>query len=214
MFNPINQLILSSAQKEALILMLVLPVAATIIAFARQIIGVKGFGLYTPLIITLSFVIIGLDIGLAVFAIALIVGIAVRTILKHLYILYLPRIAIVLIITSLIIFLIFWLNIFGLKNHLFVEFIFAILILVALVEKFITAQIERGNRNAITLTIETIGVSVICYYITTLESLQIFALKYPLLLIISTLIINILIGKWTGLRLIEYWRFREVIKKI
>ena len=41
--------------QETVVLLLMLPIVATIIALARQIIGIKGFGIYTPLIISFAF---------------------------------------------------------------------------------------------------------------------------------------------------------------
>ncbi len=51
--------------EEAIILLLMLPIVATIIAFSRQVIGIKGFGIYTPLIISFAFLATGLKYGLA-----------------------------------------------------------------------------------------------------------------------------------------------------
>ena len=41
------------------VLMLMLPIVVTIIAFFRQVIGIKAFGIYTPALITFAFAAIG-----------------------------------------------------------------------------------------------------------------------------------------------------------
>ena len=41
--------------KETIIFLLLLPVLATIIAIARQIVGINAFGIYMPLILSFAF---------------------------------------------------------------------------------------------------------------------------------------------------------------
>jgi len=38
-------------------------------------------------------------------------------------------------------------------------------------------------------------------------------LEYPWV-VLFTIPFNIFLGKWTGLRFSEYWRFRDVLKKM
>jgi len=90
--------------------------------------------------------------------------------------------------------------------------IFPILIMITLVEKFVAVQIEKGNKTAIILALETLVISVFGYYIASWQSLREFILAYPWIIIL-TLPINIFLGKWTGLRVTEYLRFRSILKK-
>ena len=200
--------------QETVVLLLMLPIVATIIAFARQIIGIKGFGIYTPLIISFAFLATGLKYGLALFMTILLVGTLIRLLVKRLRLLYLPRMAIVLTSVALAILLVFLEGAYSGRKGLIAASIFAILIMVTLVEKFIAAQIERGARGAIILTSETLLLSIICYWIASWLWLQNLVLLYPLWVILGAIAVNIFLGKWTGLRLLEYWRFREVIKNI
>ncbi len=55
MSQLITYMVAQGVPKETVVLILMLPIVATIIAFARQVIGVKGFGIYTSLIITFAF---------------------------------------------------------------------------------------------------------------------------------------------------------------
>ena len=200
--------------QETIILLLILPVVATIITLARQVVGVKGFGIYTPLIISFAFLATGLKYGLAFFITILLVGTLVRLVVKHIRLLYLPRMAIVLTSVALAILLLFLGGAYSDRHGLIASSVFAVLIMVTLVEKFIAAQIERGARGAILLTSETLFLSIICYWVASWLWLQNFVLLYPLWIILGSIIVNVFLGKWTGLRLSEYWRFREVIKNI
>lgn len=200
--------------QETVILLLMLPIVATVIAFARQIIGIKGFGIYTPLIIAFAFLATGLKYGLALFMTILLVGTLIRLLVKRMRLLYLPRMAIVLTSVALAILLLFLEGAYSGRRGLITASIFAVLIMVTLVEKFIASQIERGARGAIILTSETLFLSIICYWIVSWLWLQNLVLLYPLWTILGAMAINIFLGKWTGLRLLEYFRFRQVIKNI
>jgi hypothetical protein len=89
--------------------------------------------------------------------------------------------------------------------------IFPVLILALLAEDFSKIQIGKSARTAITLGTETIIMSLISYLFLTTPQIQQFALLKPEIMIISVMIFNLLLGKYIGLRLIEYWKYRKLI---
>jgi len=194
-------------------LMLVLPIIATIIAFAHQIIGLKSLGIYAPSIIAVSFLVTGLKYGLAIFFVTLIVGTLGRLIAKKIRLSYLPRMANVLIAVCLSIFMMFFFGAFFDKKGLMEISIFPILIMVLLTENFIAIQIERGSKKAIILITETLLLSIFCFWLANWQVLRTFIIAYPEYILL-TIVINMALGKWTGLRLFEYYRFRKVIKNV
>lgn len=196
---------------NTVLLILLLPIVATIFAFARQVIGIKAFGIYTPSIITLAFLAIGLPYGLLIFLVVLLAGSGTRYILKHLRLLFLPRMAIVLTAVTLAVVGLLALAARFDQQALIVASIFPILVIIALVEKFVTAQIEKGVWDATRLSIETLVLAIVAYFIASWDVLRDLVLAYPEIILV-TLVINIILGKWTGLRLSEYARFREVRK--
>ena len=194
-------------------LLLLFPLIATLIAFLRQVIGIKAFGIYTPAIITFAFLVTGIKYGLAVFASVIVVGMFSRYLLKRFRLLYLPRVAITLTIVTFAILLILVIGGSFQRTGLATVSIFPLLIMITLVEKFVTAQIEKGNKTAVVLAAETLIISLIGYFIVRWEFLAAIIISYPWLILL-TLPINILLGRWTGLRLSEYFRFREVFKRM
>lgn len=199
--------------QETIIFLLMIPIIATIIAFARQVIGIRAFGIYTPLITAFAFLGTGLKYGIILFIIVLIIGTIIRFLVKKLRLLYLPRIAIVLTIVALTVLLSFALiSSFG-KNGFSGISIFPILIMIVLVEKFVGAQTTKSLRTAIALSLETLILSLAGYFILNWNGLQEIVIQYPWLVLI-TIIINIALGRWSGLRLVELWRFRAVIKHV
>ena len=199
---------------ETVILILMLPIIATLIAFLRQVVGIKAFGIYTPLIITFAFLATnGLRYGVAIFLAVIFIGMLMRFILKPFRLLYLPRVAIMLTVVAI---LILFLLVFGgnmKRTGLASVSIFPILIMITLVEKFVAVQIEKGNKTALLLALETLIISIIGFYIASWSALIRLVVGYPWI-ILFTIPINVMIGRWTGLRIIEYIRFKDVIKKL
>lgn len=207
----INYMVNKGVPINTIFLILIIPIIATIIAVFRQVIGIKAFGLYIPTILTLSFLVTGIKYGLAIFIAILVVATLVRLLLKFLRILYLPRMAIVLTATAFAILVMFWMGAYTNRTGFIVISIFPILIIAILAEDFVKVQIEKGLVTATQLAAETLIISVICYFFVSWEAVRSFFLSYPET-ILFTIPINYLLGKWTGLRLSEYFRFRELRK--
>ncbi|MEK7158227.1 MAG: 7TM domain-containing protein, partial [Patescibacteria group bacterium] len=91
--------------------------------------------------------------------------------------------------------------------------IFPILIIILLVERFVSTQIEKGERTAVLVTIETIVLSILCFFIAEWIWFRELLFDHPQWVLL-TLVVNAFLGRWTGLRLREYFRFREVLKYV
>jgi len=193
-------------------LLLILPIVVTLIAFFRQVVGIKAFGIYTPSLITFAFLIVGLKYGIAVYVSVIVVGILTRYILKHVRLLYLPRVAITLTLISFVMIAILYFGASLQRTGFANVSIIPLIIMIVLVEKFVATQIEKDTKTAVLVAIQTFIISLITYYIASWEALNTLILAYPwtILFIIP---INIILGKWTGLRLSEYYRFQSILKK-
>ena len=77
-------------------------------------------------------------------------------------------------------------------------------------ERFVAAQMEKGQRTAIFMTLETLALVIISYYIITFSLQQL--LLNSLVSIFIILILNFILGQWTGFRLSEYFRFKELME--
>jgi hypothetical protein len=197
---------------DTLVLLLILPIIVTLIAFFRQVIGIKAFGIYTPAIITFAFLATNqIKYGITIFITVIVVGTATRYILKRARLLYLPRVAIMITIVGFAILALLIMGGINNRTGLASVSIFPILIMITLVEKFIAVQVEKGNRAAVILSLETLFISVIGYYVASWPLLIGTIIRFPWISLL-TIPINIFLGKWTGLRLSEYFRFRQIIK--
>lgn len=222
----VNALINKGIPDNTIALLLLLPVIATVVAVMRQVVGITTFGIYTPTIITLSFLIIGIHAGLLTLIAAIAVGIAAKPLLKRVRMLFIPKMAIVLSVVSLTLLLILISGIYlELFNAQFLSIaIFPMLILSTLVEKFITAKTESDFSSASVIMAETLIVSIIAYFIAGGEiNLWIVSFKFEFIkrimltypeIVFLLIIANIFLGRWSGLRILERIRFREVLRHI
>lgn len=215
-FSPITQFIVDqNVPAQTMALLLLLPVVATLASFFRQVVGIKAFGIYTPSIITfalLAFDPNGLKYGIAIFASVIVIGMVTRYVLRRFRLLYLPRVAITL---SVISFSMLGILVIGGAYHrtgLAGVSIFPLLIMITITEKFVALQLEKGTQAALLLAAETLGISLVGYALISWPSFVLFILAYPWTVLL-TIPLNVLLGKWTRLRLTEYVRFLNVLRQ-
>ena len=207
----INFLVNRGVPINNIILILMLPVIATILAFSRQVIGIKAFGLITPAMTTLSFLVLGLQYGLIVFSVVLAAGTFTRLILRKLHLLYLPRMGLVLTNVSLATLGLYGIGILTGQTTFLSFSIFPILILILLAEEFISVQFTSGAKRAFTITAFTLSLAIGCYFIVSWQLMRTIIVSYPEVVLLA-IPINITLGRWTGLRLTEYFRFRKLFR--
>ena len=124
---------------------------------------------------------------------------------------YIPRMAIVLTFVSLtILFLMFLGAIFNISNIVSIS-VFPMLIMSTMVEKFVSIQSGKGLRKALTLVGEAVLVAIICFFVAEWGFLKVFVLGHPEVIFLF-LLANIALARFSGLRLLEYVRFREIIR--
>lgn len=205
----VNYMLTHGVPSETVLLLLMLPIIATILAFLKQVVGITTFGLYTPSIVALSFLALGWQIGLLFFLFVLATGYATRECMRRWRLLYIPKVAIVLTVVSLTLLLLLAIGAFF-RITPSRGTVFILLIMSTLAEGFLNLKTEEGWRSALFGIGETIFAALLCVFLIQWPPFQSLILAFPELLL-TTLLINAFLGKWTGLRLVEYFRFREVV---
>jgi len=199
--------------QQTIIYILMYPIILTVIAAARQVVGIKAFGIYTPSIVAVALLATTLKYGLAIFILILAVALAMRFVLKGFQLLYMSRTAIMLSVVALSVLAFLAVGGSFHRTGLASVSIFPLLIMITIVEKFVLVQTERGFRTAFFLAAETLFLAAICYFFVKWESFQMLVLNYPVI-VVMIVVLNVILGKWTGLRFSEYYRFRDVIKNV
>ncbi|MBI5151692.1 MAG: hypothetical protein HZA34_03915 [Candidatus Pacebacteria bacterium] len=205
--NAVNQ----GVPANILVLLLLFPVTASLIAIFRHIIGLRGFGIYTPAVIAVAFISTGIVRGLILFLLVFTTVMVGKSLLNRLKLQYLPRTALLLWFVSCTMFGLLLLSPYLPIANLASVGIFPLLVLILLSENFLEAQISGSLRRAIQLTIETLVLATIsAVFMRTLE-VQKFVIIYPEFTILAVLCIDIIVGKYTGLRVSEFFRFQPII---
>lgn len=206
----VNAMLTRGISSDAVLLLLALPVIATILAFLKQIVGITTFGLYTPSIVALSFLTLGWPVGILFLCCILATGYGARSLMRRWRLLYIPKVAIILTVVSLTLLLLLGAAVFW-GMTITRDTIFILLIMSTLSESFLNLKTEEGWNAAILGIFETVVASLLCVFLLQWPLLQSILLAYPELLLL-TLPVNVFLGRWTGLRVLEYFRFREVFK--
>lgn len=198
---------------DTVALLLLFPFVATAVAFLRQVVGIKAFGIYTPAIVALVFSVVGLKYGIALYVAVIAVGMATRIVLRRIRILYLPRVAITMTLISFTVLGILMVGSHFQRTGFAAVAVFPLLVLVIIAEKFVAVQIEKGTAMAARLAAETLFVALCGFAILASPALREVIIAYPWIALLS-IPLDVLIGRYGGLRLTEYARFRDVLRHI
>ncbi|MBN1168310.1 hypothetical protein JXA63_00310 [Candidatus Woesebacteria bacterium] len=216
-FSPLKYAIRNSINAgvpaNTIVLLLMLPGVAALIAAIRHFIGIRGFGIFLPAALSVVFVATGPVVGILLFLVIVVMSTAARIILRKIKVKlqYLPRMALLLLVVVL-----------GILGVLFAApviqepalanvSIFPVLILVLLAEDFSKVQLGKSAKTAVNLTTETLILALLSYIFLTLKPVQEIALLHPEGFIMFVFVFDIIVGRYIGLRLIEFWRFRKLI---
>jgi hypothetical protein len=193
---------------KVLALILLLPLGALVTAVVRTIIGLRTFGTFTPTLLALSFVFNDWRTGLVVFVAVMILGFSSRHILDRLKLLLVPRLGIILTLVVLcMVFSISTLDYFG-RTPSATTVLLPMVILTMLVERFYVTTEEDSLHFAVQLLIGTIAMAFVVYALLCWETVGHTLLIYPELHCF-TVVALILVGRYTGYRWTELWRFRD-----
>jgi hypothetical protein len=198
---------------NTIVLLLLLPGVAALIAAARHLVGIRGFGIFLPAALSVVFVATGPVVGIGLFLIIVIVSTLTRIVLRRskIKLQYLPRMALLLHFVVLGILVVLFSAPLIKNPDITNVSIFPVLILVLLAEDFSRVQLGKSARVAVNLTSETLILALVSYIFLTLESVQEFALLNPESWMISIAVIDFLLGRYVGLRFLEFWKFRKLI---
>lgn len=197
---------------ELLRVILLFPIGALVVTFSRNILGVLTFGVFAPALLAVAFQGTGLFWGVSLFVIILAVGTFVRLFLERFQLLQTPRLGIMLTVTSLTMLGISILSVvkgFTLSSRVS---LFPLVIISMTIERFSVMTEEEGVGAAIKVCMMTILVACFSYGVMNLEILGSIVLAFPETQLLA-LAMFFIIGRWPGLRLLEYVRFREFISE-
>jgi len=209
--KAIRKAVANGMPANIIVILLIFPVVASLVALSRHIIGLKGFGIYIPAVLSVAFVSTGIATGVTVFIAVLASALLSRPILKKLKLPVLPRTAMLLLsVSTAILALMLVASVYSIDMVLNLS-IFPLLIIILLTENFMETQLFNSQKEALQITFETLLTAVLCSLIIDSQEIQKFVILRPELTLLGVVLINLAIGKYTGLRLLEYLRFRDLL---
>jgi len=190
-------------------ILLLLPFAALITTFLRNVIGLGTFGTFSPALLAMGFIYTDWKTGLAILAVVFTVGLLGRWSLERLRLLTVPRLSIILTLVILCV-------VFGVSTMQFLlpavkaeVVLLPMIILTNLIERFHVGADEDGLYHTLRLTVGTLIVALLCYAVLCSKQVGNFVLTYPEVHFF-TIAVFIMLGRYTGYRLTELWRFRDL----
>lgn len=193
-------------------IILMVPIGVIFLVLMRNMVGVKTFGTFMPILIALAFRETQLAWGVGLFIIVVGLGLVFRFYFDQLKLLLVPRLAAVLIVVILLMGAI---SIFsfklGLPRGLSIA-LFPMVILTMTIERMSIVWEERGPAEAMQQGFGSLFVAAAAYLLMSFELLRHFIFVFPEMLLIL-LAITILLGRYSGYRLTELIRFKVLGEK-
>jgi 7 transmembrane helices usually fused to an inactive transglutaminase/Inactive transglutaminase fused to 7 transmembrane helices len=188
-------------------ILLMVPVGGFLLVILRNIIGISTFGTFMPVLIALAFRETQLLWGIVFFSALVALGLVIRFYLDRLKLLLVPRLAAVLIVVVILMALMsIFTNRLGIERGLSVA-LFPMVILTMTIERMSIVWEERGPFEAIKQGLGSLLAASLAYLVMHHREIQHLFFVFPELLLVL-LAATLLLGRYSGYRLLELWRFK------
>lgn len=195
---------------EVMSLLLLVPLGALITALFRNVIGIRTFGTFAPALLAMSFLYSDWTTGLVILSVVIVAGLAGRNLLERLHLLMVPRLSIILTVIILcVLFSVSALDYLSLTPSADAVLL-PLVILTIMIERFYVTAEEDGLGFSLQLIVGTLVVASFCYVLLMRQEVGQLILIYPEIHFF-TIAAFIWIGRYTGYRLTELWRFRDLV---
>lgn len=194
---------------NTIVLILLLPFLATLVAFVRHVIGLPSLDLLVPIALSITIVSTGLIAGTILLIAILLASSIGRFILKRVRIMQLPKKALSILIVAIFVFAALVVSAANGLLSVTQLSIFPILLLILLGEKIISLQLTRSFTETLTITAVTIAIGILGFFILSTEVFRQAILLYPEI-ILALIPANFAVGRYFGLRLTEFYRFSYI----
>jgi len=200
------------APANTIVLLLLLPLVATLISLLHYVFGLSGYGIFMPTMIAIAFLATGVFGGLLLFALILLVSIECRVILKKLRLHFLASRTINLLFISLTTFGLMMITSYADLINISQTSIFPVLFMILLAEEFVRTQLLKSRNEAKKLMLGTLVLASMGAGVMGIRGFQEMVLLNPDVVILLVLVVNLLVGNYKGIRLSEISRFKKAIR--
>jgi transglutaminase-like putative cysteine protease len=208
LFAKLSLHTLPPAEQRLVEFLLLLPVAALVICVFRNVIGVASFGTFAPALVGMVFRDLASLPGILVFVGLVLAGWRMRRLLDRLHLLQVPRTALMLtLVVIMLIVLVAAASHYRVAITNYVS-LFPIIILTGMVERFWTLEEEDGTYGSFRTLLGTLVIATTVALVLSVKPVGQTLFRYPeaLGLVMAG---QLLLGRYTGYRLAELYRFRD-----
>lgn len=200
-------------EANTIVLLMLLPLIATLVSVLHYIVGLSGYGIFMPTMVAVTFLATGMGPGLLLFGIILCVSLLSNWWLRKLKLHFWPARSINLMLIAMASFGMMAGGVYWQLFDVTKISIFPVLIMILLVEEFVRTQLAKSRREAVQLTVGTLALAMMGSAAMNLEWVQEWVVLHPEVVILMVVVVNVAVGKYTGIRLMEIKRFRRAIRK-
>lgn len=215
-FNTFRKFVRLAVEKgvhaDTIVFLLLLPLIATLVAVLHYILGLTGYGIFTPTMIALALLATGIFGGLALFAMILAISLVANLLLSRLHLHFWPARSINLLLISLGTFGLMIISSYFRLVDITQISIFPVLFMIMLAEDFVRTQLAKSRSEAKRLMVGTLVLSITGALVTSIRWVQRMVLLYPEMVILLTVVINVIVGSYSGIRISELRRFKKAIR--
>lgn len=191
--------------------LLMIPIGALIVALSRAVVGIPTLGTFMPILIAIAFRETELAWGIALFVIITSVGLSLRFYLERLQLLLVPRLCSVLVLVVMLMLIISLVSARLGLDRAFSIALFPIVILTMVIEHMSVVWEESGAGAAIKEGLGSLVVAIVGFLLMSNDHLTHLVFLFPEVLFIL-LAMFIVLGRYTGYRLTEIIRFRDIVE--
>jgi hypothetical protein len=211
-FNQISLETIPPGQRQVVEFLLLLPVAALLICIFRNLIGIGSFGTFAPALVGLAFRELRSLPGILVFVSIVLIGWGMRRVLDRYHLLQVPRTAFLL--TLVVIVLLLAIMAANFQELPWTQYLslFPLVILTGMIERFWTLETEDSTSASFKTLLGTMLIATTISLVVGLRAVVKHLIGYPetLGLVMAA---QLLIGRYTGYRLSELFRFRDFVRQ-
>ncbi|MGI1678510.1 MAG: hypothetical protein K6L75_07265 [Cellvibrionaceae bacterium] len=210
--NVIALLALLGLEENTASIFLLFPLCALCITFFRNIVGLGSFGIFMPMLVAAACRYTGLQLGVIVFTAVLAIAFLMHRGLDHVKLLKVPRLAAVITgVTLVFLFVISFLDLRQSSYGLGVVALFPVVIISFTAERLHHLVEDASWKEILSNALGSLLIIIICYFVFGSLLLRGLFAIYPecFLFVLAG---QIFIGRWTGVRVSEYFRFSRLIR--
>jgi hypothetical protein len=197
---------------DTIVLLLLLPLIATLVSVLHYVLGLSGYGIFMPTMIAVAFLATGILGGLVLFAMILGISLLSSLVLKRFKLHFWPARSIGLILISLGTFGLMVLATYVKVLNISSISIFPILFMILLAEEFVRTELAKSKSEANKLMAGTLVLAMAGATVMRLRGFQELVLLHPGISLMIGVIINLGVGNYAGIRLTEIGRFKKAIR--